>query len=260
MYKKSPQEIDLMQEGATILSQLLGELTLHVNPGITTRKLDNLAAQFMKQWGVQSSFKGYEGFPSVLCTSVNHAVVHGIPNEYVLQEGDIISIDCGVYHKGYHSDAAFTYIVGELANVKKELVNLCLETEKVLELAVEKVAIGNRVGDIGYTISSLADQLGYNVVREYGGHGIGKKLHQLPHIPNFGARGNGIKIQEGMVVAIEPILTLESREVVEGTDKWKVYTKDDLPCAHFEHTVAVVDGKPKKLTTFEYIRQKIAKK
>ena len=260
MYTKTAEEITTIQEGATILSQLFGELTPYIKPGVTTLYLDSVVEKMMKDWGVQSSFKGYQGFPNVICTSVNHAIVHGIPNDYMLKEGDILSVDCGVYHKGYHSDAAFSYIVGELGNVKKELVDLCLRGEEIVEFGIKKVAVGNRIGDVGYAVSALAEEYGYGVIREYGGHGVGKKLHENPHIPNFGAKGTGAKIKEGMVVAIEPLLTLGARSIVEDKEnKWGVYTKDGLPCVHFEHTIAVVDGKPKKLTTFEYIRQNITK-
>ena len=260
MYTKTAEQIEIIQEGATILSQLLGELTPYIKPGMTTRELDIIAEKMMKEWGVKSSFKGYQGFPGVICTSVNQQIVHGVPSDYALKEGDIISIDCGVYHKSYHSDAAFSYIVGELGNVKKELVDLCLRGEEVLEFGIEQVAVGNRLGDIGYGISSLASEFGYGVVREYGGHGVGEELHEKPHIANFGAKGTGAKIKEGMVVAIEPLLTLGSRHIVEEKgNKWNVYTEDGLPCVHFEHTVAVVAGKAKKLTTFEYIREKIDK-
>lgn len=257
MYPKSAEEIALIQQSAEILSKLLAEVIRHIEPGVTTKYLDELAENYLKKEGAQASFKGFEGYPNVLCTSVNDQIIHGIPSSYVLKEGDIVSVDCGVCHQGYHADAAFTHIVGDMQQVSKELVGLLLQTEKALELGIAQAHVGKRVGDIGYAIEKHVRQHGYSVVKNYGGHGLGAKLHEPPHISNFGRRGSGIRIQEGMVLAIEPLVNLGSYEVVQKANGWTIGTKDQKPSAHFEHTIAIVDGKPKVLTSFEYIKKVI---
>ncbi len=257
MYTKSPQQIALIQQSADILSRLLAEVFHHIEPGITTKTLDDIAENYLNQEGAQSSFKGYEGYPNVICASVNHQVMHGIPNSYPLKEGDIISLDCGVYHQGYHADAAFTHIVGKREKASQELIDLLFHTEKALEAGIDQAQVGNRTGDIGYAIEDYAQLHGYSVVKSHGGHGLGLKLHELPHIPNFGRLGTGVRIQEGMVLAIEPILNIGSHKIVELPDGWTVSTEDKKPSAHFEHTIAIVNGKSKVLTTFEHIKKQI---
>ncbi len=252
MYLKTPQEISIIRESAQILSKLLGKLAHHIKPGITTQALDKLATTYIENNNAKPSFKGFEGYPATLCTSVNEQVVHGIPNTYILQEGDIISIDCGVYYKGYHSDAAFTYPVGK---INKKLVSLLSVTELALNKGIAQATINNRIGNIGYAVNEYVVQQGYKIVREYGGHGVGKQLHESPHIPNFGKRGTRTKIKEGMVLAIEPIVNLGTEKIMHIENKWHVVTSDKQPSAHFEHTIAIVDGKPEKLTTYDYIKE-----
>ncbi len=252
MYLKTPQEISLIRESAQILSKVLGKLAHYIKPGTTTQALDKLATTYIANCNAKASFKGYEGYPATLCTSINEQVVHGIPNAYALQEGDIISIDCGVCYKGYHSDAAFTYPVGK---INKKLVSLLSVTEQALNKGIAQATINNRIGNIGYAVNKYVVQQGYKIVREYGGHGVGKQLHESPHIPNFGKRGTGTKIKEGMVLAIEPIVNLGKEKIMHIKNKWHVVTSDRQPSAHFEHTIAIVDGKPEKLTTYDYIKE-----
>ncbi len=244
MHIKTTDEINLIKQGAKILTEVHRELAKKALPGITTLALDTLAETIIRDHGATPSFKGYQGFPATLCTSVNQQVIHAIPSNYRLKEGDILSIDCGVYYKGYHSDAANTHPIG---NVSQELLNLLAETKAALYLGIEKAAPDNRMGDVSHAIQQHLQQHNYGIVREYGGHGIGKSLHEDPHIPNYGLPNNGIQLQNGMVLAIEPIASTGSGEIVDDGG-WSVLTKDNAPTAHFEHTVAIIDNHPHILT------------
>ena len=223
-----------------------------VRPGVTTRELDKVAETFILDKGGIPSFKGFNKFPASLCISINDVVVHGFPSRYELRDGDIISIDCGVQLNGYHSDSAYTYPVGEVSlSVRK----LLIRTKESLYLGLEKAVDGNRIGDIGFAIQSYVERFGYSVVRELVGHGVGKSLHEAPEVPNYGKRGQGVKLKEGMVLAIEPMINFGKKGITQDKDGWTIRTVDRKPSAHFEHTVAVRKGKAEILTTFQYIEE-----
>ncbi|RNI33067.1 type I methionyl aminopeptidase [Rufibacter immobilis] len=249
---KTEEEIELIRLSANILSQVHGVLAKHVTEGVTTLELDAIAEEFINDHGATPSFKGYNGFKNSLCISLNSAVVHGIPNAYQLKPGDVVSIDCGVFYKGYHSDSAYTHGVGE---VSPEVASLLLHTKESLYKGIEQAVVGSRIGDIGYAIQSHVEQYGYGVVRELVGHGLGKSLHESPEVPNYGKRGQGMKLQDGLVLAIEPMVNLGSRHVVQEEDGWTIRTRDKKPSAHFEHTVVVRKGQAEILTTFDYIEK-----
>ena len=218
--------------------------------GVKTIDLDAFAEGFIRDHKAVPSFKGYRGFPFTLCISVNSAVVHGFPSHYQLKSGDIISIDCGVYLNGFHSDSAYTYRVDEIKPDVEELLN---QTYISLLKGISRCKAGNRVGDISAEIQTHAESFGYGIVRELVGHGVGRSLHESPEVPNFGKQGKGPKLMNGMVLAIEPMVTMGKRTVRQERDGWTIKTADGLPAAHFEHTVAIVDGNPEPLTTFDYI-------
>ncbi|RAU83855.1 type I methionyl aminopeptidase [Pontibacter arcticus] len=249
---KSEDEIALIRESALILGKAHGEITKFVKEGITTKKLDKIAEDFIKDNGGIPSFKNYNGFPFSLCISVNSTVVHGMPSDYTLRDGDIISIDCGVYFKGYHSDSAYTHAVGNISPEVQELLDV---TKDSLYKGIEKAIVGLRIGDIAYAIQQHAEAKKFGVVRELVGHGIGQNLHESPEVPNYGKRGQGLKLQEGLVLAIEPMINLGSRYIVQEEDGWTIRTRDNKPSAHFEHTVVVRQGQAEILTTFDYIEQ-----
>jgi len=256
IYYKTLEEIELMRESAQLVSKTLGILAPYIKPGVTTLFLDKMAEEFIRDNGATPSFKGYQGFPATLCTSVNEQVVHGIPNKNELCEGDIISVDCGVIKNGFHGDHAYSFAVGE---VKPEIATLLKVTKESLYLAIEQVVYGNRIGDIGNTIQNYVQKRGYTVVRELTGHGLGKQLHEDPQVPNYGPRGKGPVIKNGMVLAIEPMINLGSKNVKQLNDGWTIVTTDGKPSAHFEHDVAVIDNKPVILSTFDYLEEALAK-
>lgn len=247
---KTEEEIDLIKQSADILGQAHGEVAKLVKEGVSTLQLDKVAEEFIRDHGGSPSFKGYNGFKHSLCISLNSAVVHGIPSNYSLQSGDIVSIDCGVFFKGFHSDSAYTHAVGE---IDPAVADLLLKTKESLYKGIEWAVAGSRVGDIGYAIQTHVEKHGFGVVRELVGHGLGKSLHESPEVPNYGKRGQGMKLQEGLVIAIEPMVNLGSRHVVQEEDGWTIRTRDKKPSAHFEHTVVVRKGKAEILTTFDYI-------
>ena len=251
VFVKCGEEIALIKEGAEILSRAHGRVAQKIKPGVTTQELDALAEAFIKDNGGIPSFKGYQGFPATLCASVNDYIVHGIPSDYALQEGDIVSIDCGVYYKGFHSDAAFTYPVGE---VSAKVMRLLQVAKEALYSGIDAAGVGNRVGDIGYAIQHHAQYYGYSVVRELVGHGVGKKLHEEPQVPNYGKKGHGVQLRKGMVLAIEPMINLGKREIIQEKGG-QFRTLDRKSSAHFEHTVAVLEGKTEILTTYKYIEE-----
>lgn len=257
IYLKTDEEIELIKISAQVLGKAHAEVAKLINPGVTTKELDKVAEEFIRDHNGYPSFKGYNGFPAALCISVNEVVVHGFPSGYRLKEGDIISVDCGVFLNNYHSDSAFTYPVGE---VKPEVKALLKRTYESLYAGIDKAVAGNRIGDVGFAVQSYVEQFGYGVVRELVGHGVGKFLHEGPEVPNYGRRGQGPQLKEGMTLAIEPMITLGKRSVVQEKDGWTIRTTDRLPAAHFEHTVAIRKGKAEILTTFEYIEQVLAER
>ncbi len=252
IYLKTEEEIDLIKESAQVLGKAHAEVAQWVKPGVATKKLDTIAEDYIRDFGGTPSFKGFNNFPASLCISVNEVVVHGFPSGYVLKEGDIVSIDCGVKLNGFHSDSAYTYPVGEVAG---DVMKLLIATKKSLYKGIEQAVDGLRMGDIGHAIQSFVEDRGYTVVRELVGHGLGRSLHESPEVPNYGKRGKGIRLKEGMVLAIEPMINLGVKSVVQERDGWTIRTSDRKYSAHFEHTVVVRKGKPEILTTFDYIEK-----
>lgn len=249
---KSEEEIALIRESAQILGKAHGLITSQIKEGITTLSLDKLAEEFIRDSGGLPSFKGYNGFPYSLCISVNETVVHGFPGNYILKNGDVISVDCGVKFNNYHSDSAYTHPVGE---VEAETKNLLNKTKESLFKGINKAIAGNRIGDVANAIQNHVESQGFSVVRELVGHGIGRNLHEAPEVPNYGKRGQGLKLQAGLVIAIEPMVNLGARNIVQESDGWTIRTRDRKPSAHFEHTVVVRKDKAEILTTWEYIEQ-----
>ena len=247
---KTSEEIELIRESAQLVSKTLGMLASEIKPGINTLYLDNLAESFIRDHKGVPGFLGLYDFPNTLCISPNSQVVHGIPNKEIIKEGDILSIDCGVLKNGYYGDHAFTFTVGE---VDKEILQLLETTKQSLYVGIEQFKAGNRVGDVGYAIQNYNESKGYGVVRELVGHGLGKEMHEKPEMPNYGKRGTGKKFQEGMVVAIEPMINMGTPNINQLNDGWTILTRDNKPSAHFEHNIAIVNGKPKLLSTFDYI-------
>lgn len=257
LYLKTDEEIGLLRESNMLVSKALAEIAALIKPGITTLYLDKMAETFIRDNGAVPAFKGYGGFPNTLCTSVNEEVVHGIPSNYTLKEGDIISVDCGVILNGWYGDSAYTFAVGEIAPEIRKLLDY---TRASLEEGVRKAVAGNRVGDISNAVQAKAESGGFTVVRELVGHGLGKKLHEQPEVPNYGKPGTGPKIQKGVVICIEPMINLGRKETVQLRDGWTIRTADGKPSAHFEYAVAVDNGKADVLTTFEFIEEVLNKK
>ena len=247
---KTSEEIELIRESAQLVSKTLGMIASEIKPGINTLYLDNLAESFIRDHKGVPGFLGLYDFPNTLCISPNSQVVHGIPNKEIIKEGEILSIDCGVLKNGYYGDHAFTFTVGE---VDKEILQLLEITKQSLYVGIEQFKVGNRVGDVGYAIQNYNESKGYGVVRELVGHGLGKEMHEKPEMPNYGKRGTGKKFQEGMVVAIEPMINMGTPNINQLNDGWTILTRDNKPSAHFEHNIAIVNGKPKLLSTFDYI-------
>jgi methionyl aminopeptidase len=250
LYFKTDEEVGLLRESNMLVSRTLAEMALLIKPGITTLYLDRIAETFIRDNGATPAFKGYGGFPNTLCTSVNEEVVHGIPSDYVLKEGDIISVDCGVILNGWYGDSAFTFAVGE---IKEEVRRLLDYTRAALEEGVKEAVAGNRVGDISYAVQTKAESGGYTVVRELVGHGLGRKLHEQPEVANWGNRGTGPKMEKGLVICIEPMINAGKKETLQMKDGWTIKTADGKPSAHFEYAVAVDKGRADVLTTFEFI-------
>ena len=249
---KSLEEIELIRESALIVSKTLGMLASEIKPGITTIKLDKLAESFIRDHGAAPGFLGLYDFPNTLCVSPNNQVVHGIPNDTPLVDGDIISIDCGALKDKFYGDHAYTFAVGEINNETQKLLNV---TRTSLYKGIRAFKKNNRVGDVGYAIQNYCESFGYGVVRELVGHGLGRVMHEEPEMPNYGKRGRGKKFNDGMVVAIEPMINMGTHRIKYHSDGWTITTKDNLPSAHFEHNVALVNGKPELLSTFDYINQ-----
>jgi len=247
---KNLEEIELMRESALVVSKTLGMLAKEVKPGVTTLYLDKLAEDFIRSQDAIPGFLGLYDFPNTLCMSPNAQVVHGMPNKKPLIEGDIISIDCGAIKNGFYGDHAYTFEVGEVEASVKKLLQV---TKESLYVGIREFRAGNRVGDVGYAIQNYTEKHGYGVVRELVGHGLGREMHEDPEMPNYGKRGRGKKFIEGMVVAIEPMINLGTHKINQLNDGWTILTRDGKPSAHFEHDVAIVNGKPELLSTFKYV-------
>ena len=247
---KNSEEIEIMRESALVVSRTLGILAKEVKPGVTTLFLDKIAEEYIRSQGAIPGFLGLYDFPNTLCMSPNSQVVHGIPNNNPLQEGDIISIDCGALKNGFYGDHAYTFAVGEVEEETRKLLEV---TKQSLYEGIRQLKVGNRVGDVGYAIQKYCEDRGYGVVRELVGHGLGRKMHEDPEMPNYGKRGRGKKLMNGMVVAIEPMINLGTHRINHLSDGWTILTQDGKPSAHFEHDIAIVDGKPELLSTFKYI-------
>jgi methionyl aminopeptidase len=254
IYLKTDEELILLRESGQIVAKALGEVAAYIKPGITTKYLDQIGEECIRSYGAIPSFLNYNGFPASLCISLNEVIVHGIPSEdRVLKEGDIVSVDCGAKKNGFHGDSAYTFRVGDV-NVETEA--LMKATKESLYMGISQVVEGKRIGDIGYAIQEYCQRRGYTVVREMVGHGVGRNLHEDPEVPNVGKRGSGPQMKAGMVLALEPMINLGSRNVVMERDGWTVRTADRKPSAHYEHTVVVrKNGGAEILTSFDYIRQ-----
>ncbi len=235
-----------------IVSKALAEVGKAIKPGVTTAELDKIAESFILSQGARPAFKGYKGFPATLCVSVNAQVVHGIPGGYTLKEGDVVSVDCGVVKDNFYGDSAYTFGVGKISEDTAKLLRV---TKESLYKGIEEAVEGNRIGDVSAAIEEHAEAHSYGVVRELVGHGIGRNLHEAPDVPNYGRKGNGVKLQRGLVIAIEPMINMGKRDIKQEADGWTVTTKDGKPSAHFEHTVAIGKGKAEILTTFDIIEK-----
>ena len=251
---KSKEEIELIRESALLVSKTLGMLAAEIRPGLNTLYLDSLAETYIRDHGAVPGFLGLYGFPNTLCISPNSQVVHGIPNKEEIKEGDILSIDCGVLKNGFYGDHAYTFEVGEVKNEIKKLLKVAKES---LYLGIAEFKKWNRTGDVGYAIQNYNESNGYGVVRELVGHGLGKEMHEKPEMPNYGKRGSGKKLIEGMVVAIEPMINMGTHKINQLKDGWTILTADSLPSVHFEHNIAIIDGKPNLLSTFDYIYESL---
>ncbi len=252
MICKTEEELKFLKHSSLLVGKTLAEVSKWITPGANVLKLDKIAEDFILSQDAKPAFKGYGGFPASLCISINDEVVHGIPADKTLKEGDIVSIDCGVIYKGFYGDSAYTFEVGE---VSLEVKNLLKATKESLYLGIKNAIVGNRTGDIGFAIQSHVESKGYSVVRELVGHGVGRNLHEAPEVPNYGKRGSGAILQEGMVIAIEPMVNLGVKNIQHLKDGWTIATKDGKPSAHFEHTVIVRKNEAEVLSTFEYIEK-----
>ena len=258
IFLKTDEEIELLRISNQIVAKTLAEMAKIIAPGISTEQLNKVADEFMRDNGAIPGFLGYSGFPKSICTSVNEQVVHGIPSDKViLEDGDIISVDCGAYKNGFHGDSAYTFCVGD---VKPEIIHLLRTTKESLYRGIEQAQEGRRLGDLGNAIQSYCEERGFSVVREMIGHGVGRNLHESPEVPNYGRKGNGMMLKSGMTIAIEPMINLGARNLVFEKDGWTTRTIDRKPSAHFEHSIAIRRGKADILSSFEYIEQILGNK
>jgi len=252
---KSPEEIELIRKSCELLSRALGEVAKKLKPGITGMELDKFAEEFIGDHGGKPSFKGYNRFPNSLCISMNDEVVHGIPTAAAFKEGDVVSLDCGVFMNGYHGDMAYTFGIGKL---KPETEQLLRVTKQSLFLGIEQAIVGKRTGDIGFAVQDFCERKHpYKCVRELVGHGVGRTLHEDPQVPNYGRKGDGQKLPENCVIAIEPMVNLGTRDIYTKRDNWTIATQDGKPSAHFEHTVVVKPEKALLLSSFEWIEKAV---
>jgi len=255
IYIKTEEEIELLRKSDMLVSKTLSLMGEMLKPGISGKKLDKKAEELIRDNGGVPSFLGYQGFPATLCISINEAVVHGIPSKIEIKEGDIVSIDCGVYMNGFHGDAAYTFAVGD---VDEDIMELLRVTNKSLYLGIEQAVAGNRVGDISYAIQNYTERKkGYGVVRDLVGHGVGRDLHEKPEVPNFGKRGRGSVLKAGMTIAIEPMINMGTKRVRVLRDGWTIVTKDKKPSAHFEHSVVIRKNKAELLSNHEIVEESI---
>lgn len=252
IYLKTDEEIEIQRQSSLLVGKTLAEVAKIIRPGVKTIELDKVAETFILDHGAKPGFKGYGGFPATLCISVNDVVVHGIPGDIVLKDGDIVSVDCGTLMNGFYGDSAYTFAVGE---VEEEVLLLLERTKESVYLAIEQAVAGKRIGDIGSAVQRHVEQYGYSVVRDLVGHGVGRNLHEKPEVPNYGRRGSGIKLKSGMCLAIEPMVNLGVKEVYQDKDGWTIRTADAKPSAHFEHDIAVRNGKADVLSTFKDIEE-----
>ena len=249
---RSAEEIEKLRASNIIVSKALAEIGKQIKPGVTTAYLDKVAEEFIRDYNAKPGFLGYQGFPNSICASVNEQVVHGIPSERELIEGDILAVDIGVLLEGYYGDSAYTFAVGEISEDKKQLLKI---TRESLFKGIEAAIVGNRTGDIGYAVQTYCEEAGYSVVRELVGHGLGTNMHEAPEVPNYGKRGKGAKLEEGMVICIEPMINMGRKFIVQENDGWTIRTKDRQPSAHFELAVAIKKEKADVLSTFKFIEE-----
>jgi methionyl aminopeptidase len=251
---KTTHEIELLRKSSLLVGKTLGEVAKVIRAGITSKEIDKLAEDFILSNGAKPGFKGYNGYPATLCISINDQVVHGIPDNTLLKDGDIVSVDCGVLLDGYYGDYAYTFEIGEVSDVKRELVK---RTKESLYKGIEQAVDGNRIGDIGNAVQQHVEYYGFSVVRELVGHGIGKHLHEKPEVYNYGRKGTGIQLKEGMVICIEPMINIGRRNIIEMDDGWTIKTRDGKASAHFEHMVLVRKGEAEVISTYDYIEENI---
>lgn len=249
---KTAEEIEKLRASNILVSKTLAELAKNIRPGVTTEYLDKIAEEYIRDNGAIPGFLGYNGYPKTLCTSIDEQVVHGIPSEVILKDGNILSIDCGVILDGFYGDSAYSFAIGEITKEKEALLQV---TKESLFLGVEQAVAGNRIGDIGHAIQSFCEKHHYSVVREMVGHGLGKRLHEEPEVPNYGRRGTGPLLKKGLVICIEPMINMGKRFIIQENDGWTIRTTDNMPSAHFELAIAVDEGKADVLSTFEYIEK-----
>ena len=257
VYLKTDEEVELLRKANLLVGKTLAELAKAIQPGVTTRQLDTIADTFIRDNGAIPTFKGFPNpyggpFPASICTSVNHQVVHGVPNDIPLKEGDIVSIDCGTQLDGYCGDSCYTCAVGEIS---EEVQTLLTVTKEALYKGIEQAVVGHRLGDISYAVQQHCEAHGYGVVREFVGHGIGRDMHEDPQVPNYGKRGNGILLKNGLCIAIEPMITMGAKEIYMQDDHWSIITRDKKPAAHYEHSICVRKGKADILSSFEEIEK-----
>lgn len=256
VFYKTEEEVELMRESNLLVSKTLAEIVKFMKSGIKTIDIDKVAEEFIRDHNAVPGFLNYNGYPNTLCISVNDQVVHGIPSSYELKEGDIVSVDCGVYKNNFHGDSAYTFTIGEIKPEVKKLLEI---TRECLFLGIDQAVEGRRIGDIGFAIQQHAETNGFSVVRELVGHGVGRNLHESPEVPNYGKRGRGMKLNKGLVIAIEPMINLGTKFTKQGKDGWTISTVDGKPSAHFEHSVAVEKGKVKILSDFSIIDEELKK-
>jgi methionyl aminopeptidase len=252
IYYKNEEEIDLVRESSLLVAKTHAEIASFIKPGVTSLSLDKIAEEFIRDSGGVPAFKGYNGFPCTLCMSPNEQIVHGIPNNTPLENNSILSVDCGVVMNGFYGDSAFTYEVGDVDLDVKKLLKI---TKESLYKGIDQAIVGNRIGDISHAIQSHSEEHGYGVVRELVGHGLGKSLHESPEVPNYGKRGSGLKLKKGLVIAIEPMINMGTRKILQHKDGWTITTIDKKPSAHFEHTIVVREGKAEILSSFKEIEK-----
>jgi methionyl aminopeptidase len=262
IFLKTDDEIELLRKSNLLVGMTLGEVAKVIKPGVTTKELDKVAEEFIRDNGATPTFKGFPNqngvpFPASICTSVNEQVVHGIPGDVVLKDGDIVSVDCGTYMNGFCGDSAYTFPVGE---VSEEVLHLLRTTKEALYKGIENAVAGKRLGDIGYAVQEHCEAQNFGVVREFVGHGIGKEMHEDPMVPNYGRRGNGVLLKNGMCIAIEPMITLGDRQILMERDGWSIRTIDRKYAAHFEHTIAIRKGKADILSSFDYVEEVLGEK